>query len=316
MPDATKPPSVRHWLEYGVFRALAVCASVLPYRAALALAWVVAAFLFHVARFRRRETLRRISAVFGTAVGPRAARRIAWRSLRNLAFNAVEMLRIRRFSEEILRRRMPEFDATLAAIQTATASRGRTSGAVVGIPHMGNWDLAGSACFLGGLPVFSVAARQRNPLMNDYINRLRSGHGMEILERGAGTLRQVVERLRAGQLFAILPDTRSRQPDLVVPFLGGEANLARGMASFARAADVPILPIIVVREGWTRFRITVHPPVFPDQGLDKADDLLRMTRHVAALIDAAIRAHPDQWFWYNKRWVLEAVATQPDSRAT
>jgi KDO2-lipid IV(A) lauroyltransferase len=308
MPDAAQPPRLRHRLEYGVFRALAISAAALPYRAALALAWVIAAALFHVARFRRRETLRRIQSVLGPSMPARHARRIAWLSLRNLAFNAVEMLRIRRFSEATIRRHMPDFDAALAALRAAVGAHGRTTGAVVGIPHMGNWDLAGSACFLGGLPIFSVAARQRNPLMNDYINRLRSGHGMDILERGAGTLRQVVDRLRSGQLFAILPDTRSRQPDLAIPFLGSEANLARGMASFARAADVPIIPVIVIRERWTRFRITVHPPVFPDPSLEKTADLLRMTRHVVALIDAAIREHPDQWFWYNKRWVLEPLA--------
>lgn len=307
MPDASRAPRLRHRVEYGVFRALAVVASALPYRMALGLACGVAAVLFHVARFRRGETLRRIQGVLGGSVTPSQARGIAWRSLRNLAFNAVEMLRIRSFSEPVLRRRMPDFDAAIHALRSALGAPGRGAGAVVGIPHMGNWDLAGSACFLGGLPIFSVAARQRNPLMNDYINRLRSGHGMEILERGAGTLRQVVERLRAGQLFAILPDTRSRQPDLAIPFLGGEANLARGMASFARAANVPILPVIVVREGWTTFRISVHPPLFPDPEADKTADLLRLTRHVMALIDAAIREHPDQWFWYNKRWVLEPV---------
>ena len=28
--------------------------------------------------------------------------------------------------------------------------------------------------------------------------------------------------------------------------------------------------------------------------------------------DAAIRATPEQWFWYNRRWVLDPVAESPD----
>jgi len=307
MPDAHQKPRLKHRVEYGVFRVLALLASVLPYRVALGLAWLIAAVLFHVVRFRRRETLRRIRAVFGDSASPRRARRIAWISLRNLTFNAVEMLRVRKFDYADLRRLMPNLEESIAVAQAAGKSRGGNGGAIIGIPHMGNWDLVGSGCHLAGIPVFSVAARQRNPLTNALINRLRSGHGMDILERGAGTLRQVVERLRAGQLFAILPDTRARDPELSIPFLGGEANLARGMAAFARSANVPIFPVIVLREGWGRFHITVHAPVWSDPSLDKAEDLMRMTRAVVALIDQAIHDHPEQWFWYNKRWVLDPL---------
>lgn len=308
-------PRWKHRAEYRAFRFLAACANALPYRMALALAWIVAAVLFHLVRFRRRETVRRVRAVFGVETLLDRAQWIAWRSLRNLAFNAVEMLRVRRFDLDALRRVIVDFDATMDAVRTAAGVPDGKGGAVIGIPHMGNWDLMGSACHLAGAPIFSVAARQRNPLMNDFINRLRSGHGMDILERGAGTLRQVVERLRSGQLFAILPDTRSREPDLAIPFLGGEANLARGMAAFARAAGVPILPVVVLREGWARFRVRVHAPVWSDPALDKVADYERMTRAVLGIIDQAIREHPDQWFWYNKRWVLEPLeARHPGSK--
>lgn len=314
MSPAAIPPKVRwkHRLEYGLFRGLGHLASALPHRAALGLAWIVAAFLFHVARFRRAETLRRIRTVFGPDLPTRRVLRIAWTALRNLAFNAVEMLRIRRFAVEDLRRIMPELDATIARIRVVSLSRGGAGGAILGIPHMGNWDLAGSACLLAGAPIFSVAARQRNPLMNRYIQELRGGHGMAILERGAGTLRQVIERLRTGQFFAILPDTRSREPGLPIPFLGGEANLARGMAAFARAAQVPILPVLLRRAGWSRFRIALADPVWPDPARDKEEDLLRMTRDVLAVIDQAIRETPEQWFWYNRRWVLDPL---PDPSA-
>ncbi len=299
---------VKHRVEYALFRLLAGVLNALPYRVALALGWAIAAILFHGLRYRRRETLRRIRSVFGPDLAESRARWIAWCSLRNLTFNAVEMLRIRQFDRADLQRMMPGLEEAVAEARRLLAERGG-GGAILAIPHMGNWDLAGSACFLAGTPIFSVAARQRNRLMNDYINRLRAGHGMDILERGAGTLRDVTQRLRDGSFFAILPDTRARKPDLTLPFLGGEANLARGMASFARSAQVPILPVIVRRQGWTRFEVTVHPPVFPDASLDKATDLRRITASVTATIDRAIHEAPEQWFWYNRRWVLDPVTS-------
>jgi KDO2-lipid IV(A) lauroyltransferase len=151
--------------------------------------------------------------------------------------------------------------------------------------------------------MFSIAGKQKNPLVNDWINRQRES-GMTILERGGGTLKQIIRLLRSGNVLAILPDVRMPTPDLKLPFLGGTANLGRGMALFAITAKVPIIPAVFRREGWTRHAFDRLPAIHPDPSLDKDVDARRITAAVTALVDAAIRQSPEQWFWYNKRWVL------------
>jgi lauroyl/myristoyl acyltransferase len=47
--------------------------------------------------------------------------------------------------------------------------------------------------------------------------------------------------------------------------------------------------------------------VYSDPGLDKAEDCRRITQRVMDIFDAAIRAQPEQYFWYNKRWVLDPL---------
>ena len=296
-------PRTKYLLEYAFLRLVSGLLRLLPYEAALAAAWCLAAVAFHLLRFRRRETLRRIRAVFDNAVAPHQARRIAWLSLRNTCFNAVELMRTDRFTSDWMRRHVQGHTEVIGAIKELLAEH---RGLVIATPHMGNWDLAGIAAHLEGVVLFTVAANQRNPLVNAWLNRQR-GHGIEVMPRGAAVLRHTVKRLRQGEAFAILPDVRTRRPDLTVPFLGGTANLGRGMAQFARVAGVPILPVIVRRQGWRRHVFAVLPPVFPDKHLDKDVDLPRMTVQVMAGIDAAIRADPGQWFWYNKRWVLEPL---------
>jgi Kdo2-lipid IVA lauroyltransferase/acyltransferase len=46
------------------------------------------------------------------------------------------------------------------------------------------------------------------------------------------------------------------------------------------------------------------PPIVTD---DKAADLRAMTEAVVRQLDEGIRRHPEQWFWYNGRWVLDPV---------
>jgi KDO2-lipid IV(A) lauroyltransferase len=79
------------------------------------------------------------------------------------------------------------------------------------------------------------------------------------------------------------------------------------MAQFARTANVPILPVMLSRVGWFRHRVVAYAPVASDPAADRDADLLRMTRAVMERVEAAIRHAPEQWFWYNKRWVLRPV---------
>ena len=58
---------------------------------------------------------------------------------------------------------------------------------------------------------------------------------------------------------------------------------------------------------WKRFEIKLFNPIYPNMQLDKQEDVVRLTHEVIAIIDKEIQAHPEQWFWYNKRWVLDPV---------
>ncbi len=294
---------LQHRLEYTALRGLAAALNRLPYRAALGVAWGLAGVVFHVARFRRRETVRRIREVFGPAMPARDVRRIAWRSLRNMAFNLVEMMRAPTIDVAWIDRRVPDFKTHSPALKAVVEQHG---GAVFTVPHMGNWDLAGWACHRYGIRMFSIAAKQKNPLVNAWINRQRES-GMTVLERGGGTLRQIVKLLRTGSVLAILPDVRMPTPDIRLPFLGGTANFGRGMAMFAITAQVPIVLAVFRREGWARHRFECQPPLLPDPSLNKDEDARRLTAAITAQVDAAIRQNPEQWFWYNKRWVLTPV---------
>jgi lauroyl/myristoyl acyltransferase len=115
-------------------------------------------------------------------------------------------------------------------------------------------------------------------------------------------------------VLAFLADLRVRQGGIVVNFLDKTASVAPGMALFAKQTGVPVLPLIVTRVGWTRHRLRFLEPVWPDETLDRAEDQQRMTQIVFDGIDEAIRKEPEQWFWYNKSWILTPVSDQGKSK--
>jgi lauroyl/myristoyl acyltransferase len=273
----------------------------LPYRLALGLGWVLAWLAFYVFRWRVRTAISRIEDVFGDQLTRREVRRVAWVSLRNTFFNGVEVMRIpsitKAWVEDVL---------DTSVINEFKLIWGGEEGAIFALPHMGNWDVAGVAATLFDLPIFTITGKQHNPLFDDYMNHMRGFTGIETIPRDSKTLlRKVIRNLKAGKILAFTSDLRSRTKGMSVQFLGKEANIVAGMALFARQTNVPVFPVVVTREGWGRHKWHVCEPIRPDKSLDKQDDWNRITQYVMDKFEVAIRERPDQYFWYNKRWVLD-----------
>ncbi|MGA1529485.1 MAG: lysophospholipid acyltransferase family protein [Kiritimatiellia bacterium] len=291
----------KHLIEYAFLRAMVVMLALLPLRAALVAGWLLAALTTPFSGKRLREARRRIREVMGPDVPESTLKKWARASWRNLCFNVVEVARAgRRPVDEITRQvDCPEINKLLDLRQ-------REGGYVLAVSHMGNWDLAGFAVRQFGLPIFALARAQSNPLVTRYLDRTRDRFRVEAMERGR-SLGSVVKRIKAGGVFSILPDIRakSRDASIRVPYLGREAFLTGGMALFARLAGKPIVTVIVRREGWSRHVWEVQDPVYPDENIDRDEDILRMTTEVMARFDRAVREYPDQYFWFNKRWVLD-----------
>jgi len=297
---------VKHVVEYVALRGANGLINALPYRVALALGWGVAWLAYRLVRSRRCEAERRIREVFGDRFTPREVRRIAWLSLRNLMFTAVDIMRTPSITQDTLNT-ISNYDQAIGLIQAHHATGG---GAIFALPHMGAWELPARAMTLRGIKFFSVAGKQRNPLFDQFLNSTREQSGMPILMRGGSTLREIIRRLKAGQMMAILPDVRMRTEAVKVRFLGKEANIGAGMALFARHAGVPIFPAIMTRTGWARHEARIYPAVVSDPALSKDADIQRMSQEVMDIVTEAILAQPEQWFWYNRRWVLEPVTPE------
>lgn len=290
-------------IEYFLLRGICALVNAMPYRCALKLARGVASFAFNVLRLNRARTIERIFSCFPTK-SPREVRFIALGSLKNLFQNVVEMIRAPRLSREWMAQHVLEIETNAQKVR-ALANEGH--GVVIMVPHMGNWDLAAWALARFDVPLFAIAAAQRNPLINAWMNRQRES-GMEVVERGsAKTMRDILTRLRKGQVFAILPDLRAKEPDTEVDFLNGKANISHGAAMFAVSVGAPIVVAVLRREkGIHSFDhlATLRPN--PD-ATDRKAEARRLITEAMRLIDGALQKTPEQWFWYNKRWLLQPV---------
>lgn len=296
-------PRPKHLLEYALLIIAGGLIRILPLRVALGLGWLVAAGMHFVGGFRRGIALDRLQQVFGDRFSKRERRRIAWISWRNLCFNAVEALRFSRLSEAKVKKH-PLADVIPPLLD---ALNQRDNGYIFCTIHMGNWDMGGVTADLLGVPIFSIARRQKNPLTDAYLNKARNAFNMEVILNDSKVLKGVIRRIKAGKVLAILPDVRSGTPGPKTTFLNHEANLGAGVALFARQCNCPIYPSVIRRVGWTKHEAVVFDPIHPDPTLDKAEDWQRIMQQLMDIFSEEIAKTPEQYFWYNKRWVLQPV---------
>lgn len=289
-------------LEYAALRATCALVNAIPYPLALAAARALGWTAFRVFGFKRARTLARIRSVF-PAMGEREATAVAVRSLQNVLQTGVEMMRAPRLDRAWMDRHVVEGAHYKEKLQ-AYVDEGR--GVVIMVPHSGNWYMAAWSMAKYGLPLFAIAARQRNPKLDAWMKRQYGD--IEVLDRDCReTLVRIKERLSAGRAFAILPDLRVRKPDVSADFLGGKANVSHAGAMFAVRCNAPIVVAQMRREnGRHVFNhiATLRPD--PDAA-DKRAEAARLTRETMRLLDAAIRERPGDWYWFNKRWILEPV---------
>jgi len=297
----------KHLIEYAALRGFQIFVNILPYRVALAIGAGFSWIAFNLVRWRVANAKSRIREVLGDDLPDREVRRIAALSMRYMFFNAVDVLRANRWTKEKFTKRSNFHEAADAMSRLIEDGRG----AICTLPHMGSWELGGVAASTHNIPLFFIYGEQRNPLFNQLMTRLRTGSQTEAISREDKTLlRKVVRNLKNGKILAMTNDLRSKTEGLPIQFLGKEANIVAGMALFARQAKVPILPMVAFRESWTRHRCIVFDPIEPDLSLDKRDDWIRMTQLTMSIYEKEIRKRPEQYFWYNKRWVLDPFISE------
>ncbi|MCI2238973.1 phosphatidylinositol mannoside acyltransferase [Paenibacillus sp. TRM 82003] len=181
-------------------------------------------------------------------------------------------------------------------------------GAVLFLGHLGNWDHAAAWWSASGLSrVVTVAERLRPEAVFTEFLAFRRRLGVEVLPLGdPGTFPALVRGVRAGAVVPLLADRDLSGSGVPVRFLGETLPMAAGPATLALAAGVPLFPAAVWYEGPpSRPRTLVvevgeevrRPPADPARPAreDRAAAVAAMTQGCADALDAAVRAHPQDW---------------------
>jgi lauroyl/myristoyl acyltransferase len=180
------------------------------------------------------------------------------------------------------------------------------AGAVVAVPHLGNFEPYGhfvAAHGLGGVaPVEETEPRE---LFEFLRARRASGQGVTVVPLSRA-FRPMLAALRNNQIVALVADRDLAGDGEPVTMFGHATTLPPGPATLALRTGKPLIMARVLRNGPERFTVRAVAVEAPRTGKTGAD-VSALTQALAARFEAAIAEAPEQWwaafqpFWTDQR---------------
>ena len=169
-------------------------------------------------------------------------------------------------------------------------------GAIIALPHMGNFEQAGAWVVQRGAGTFTtVAERLRPESVYEAFLRFRESLGMEVLPLtgGVGPFGTLVQRLRAGGLLCLVSDRDLKESGVEVQMFGETARIA-ATAALAVHTGAALLPVATWFEG-DDWGAHIYPEIpVPETGT-RAEKIARMSQQLAHVFEAGIAEHPQDW---------------------
>ena len=234
---------------------------------------------------QRHAALENYAAALGLDRSDPEVSRVARKAFQNYGRMLMDFMLIGSLTPEELLKRMSvdgleHLDAALAA--------GR--GAIMAVPHMGSWDMAGAYAGALGYPISAVAERFPGSL-NDAVVRTRSRFGLNVILLGRAAVRSITKALEANSVVALLCDLEQGQ-GVDVRFFGRRATVPGGPAAIALKTGAALMPAYQYTVSPGHHHVHLDPAIKWPAGTTKEG----LMQTVISRFEQFIAARPDQWY--------------------
>jgi KDO2-lipid IV(A) lauroyltransferase len=296
----TRGRAARYRLEYLALRAVMGVLGALPLADAMRLSAAVAALVIRFAGRLQRIGLLNLSIAFPEKTEAER-REILVASYRNLGRMVAELAHLSDLTAANVRTAVDPDDIPIWDHEILPHLE--SQGVLILTGHFGNWEMFAYAYGLLGHPVSLVHQTIKNPLVDSFVERMRSAGGTKLFRKQEAA-RAVLRGLKARELVVVaLDQNQSRRAGIFVDFFGLPANTSDGLARIALRTGAPIYPAFIVRDGESaHHRVVFLPRVEIGSMADRDLAARELTQRCTAVLEAMIRKHPDHWLWTHKRW--------------
>lgn len=217
-------------------------------------------------------------------------------AMRSYARYWQEMFRLPAMDHAAIRKNVAE---RISGVEYLDAALEEGNGAVMVLPHSGNWDAAGLWMVDYAGSFTTVVERLKPESVYQRFVAFRESLGFEIVpaSRGTGSFRLLLQRLRENKVLCLVGDRDLNRNGVPVMFFGHQTTMPGGAARLAAVTGAALLPVgsWFTEGGWA---IRIHPPI----RVTSREEVPAATQALADIFAGDIAAHPADWHMMQKLW--------------
>ncbi len=174
-------------------------------------------------------------------------------------------------------------------------------GAIVTLPHVGNYDHA-AAYFCGkGTKIVTVAEHLKPEALFQKFMEYRAAFGMEALPLDGRVIPTLAQRVRSGCIIALAADRDLSRSGIDVNFFGGPARMPAGPAILALRTHAPLI-CVMISYTETGIHIDFELVPIPTTG-SESEKIAAIVQNSADLFAKGIAAYPQDWHMMQRIWI-------------
>lgn len=269
----------------------------LPKRLAMHLGSMIGRLLYRALKRRRQIALENLKIAFGDMFSEREFQEIGVQSFINVGKTGIEFLRFPKLTCGNIWQEV-SVEGTEHLVHSLDAGRG----AVVFLPHFGNWELL---ALVYGVIIPDQAKALAFPLKNWWLNELvwkyRELLSLKLIPRQQA-VKETFRALKSNYAVGFFADQDAGREGVFVDFFGRPTSAVRGPVTFALKTGAPLHFSLDIRQRDDRHHVHISPQVTLERSDSFEQDVQTNTARLMECLEEYIRQYPAQWLWMHNRW--------------
>jgi KDO2-lipid IV(A) lauroyltransferase len=180
----------------------------------------------------------------------------------------------------------------------------QNQGGIILTGHLGNWEYIGPSLSLRGIKSAGVAQIQHNSTSDRFFNELRKTDLMKIIPVDAGS-KVMVRSIRDGYYLGLISDQNAGRKGTNAQFFNSMVSVPKGAASFHLKTNTPILLGFCILSMDFTYHLSFQEMDMEGLPENSNDTIVELNQRYSKLLEEAIRKHPQQYFWFHRKWGRE-----------
>ena len=282
--------------EYIIFISLGFLFKILGLKLSRKASYLIALLFYYLIPIRKKTTIENLTIAF-PEFSKKKIEEIAFGSYRSFAITLVEILYMPNLTK-VQAEKFISSDNNDIVLERFKENRG----VILISAHFGNWEaMAISIGLQLNIPLGAVVKSQRNQLVSEWLNNLRSKWGNKIIPLGI-SIRKVYQTIKENNIVAMVSDQRGPADGIRVNLFGKKASVYAGTAALALKSKCPVFFCVAVRQKDYTYKTHFYEVSFDNLPENEDEKIIEISQRHTDLLEQQVRAHPEQWLWMHKRW--------------